>query len=274
MVSGVLPFAERCAYSGRVLKRKPTRVGESHVTPTGAELLVRADIDALLARHRAAFGGLRMDGEGGGGEGGGGGQGGAGGGGNDPARFTQEDMNATVAREVEKAKNAALQQVATDLGVSLEEAKQVIADRKAADDAKRTEAERAAEAWKTAQQGAEAIKAEADRERHEAKVERALQSAGLDVTNETILAAGLAAIGKQVQVGADADAIKAAVDKAKKDAPQLFGTPSGGGGGRHTDPGTQRRDTTAPNGEFGAGGAEMAKRRFGDKTKETAGASA
>lgn len=184
-----------------------------------------------------------------------------------PAGFvSQETVNATVLREAEKAKSEALQQVATDLGVSLEEAKQIIADRRAADDAKRTDAERAAAAWQTAQQGAEEIKRAADQERHDAKVERELQRAGFDITNATLLPAGLAAIATQVQVGADEAAIKAAVEKAKADAPQLFGgtpTPT-----KHTDPGHQRKDPAAPAGEFGAEGAQEAERRFGKEREK------
>lgn len=243
-----------------------------------ARLLAAGDVDALIDFHRAHFGDARMDGEGAageGGQGGGAGAGGAGGSagggqGGDQPRFTQADMNATVARETEAAKRKAEQDIATALGVTLDEAKQIIADRRAADDAKRTEAERAAEAWKTAQTGAEAIKTEAERERHEAKVERALARAGLDVDNQTILTAAMAAVGTQVQVGADADAIKAAVDKAKTDAPALFTGTTTTTTTTTTDPGGQRRTTEAPGGEFGGRGAAEAARRWGGTEQKTA----
>jgi hypothetical protein len=59
-----------------------------------------------------------------------------------PKTFTQDEVNAMLARERTQTQQAAAQQLATDLGCSVDEAKQIIADRKAADDAKRTEAER------------------------------------------------------------------------------------------------------------------------------------
>lgn len=192
-----------------------------------------------------------------------GGQGGTG-----ERTFTQTDLNATVAREAEKAKTAALQQVATDLGVSLDEAKQIIADRRSADDAKKSEAERAADAWKAAQAAAEQIKSATERERHEARLERALGRAGLDTGNDILRRAGLAAL--DVPLDADDAAVTAAIEQAKKDAPQLFAattTTTTGGGGQHTDTGGQTRSNTTPPGDFGAKGAAEAARRWGKDAK-------
>lgn len=228
------------------------------VQNTVAQLLASGRIDELLAAHRATFGDLRME---------------------DPPtpapapapapvpaaddkKFSQEDMNATVARETEKAKQAALEQVAKDLGVTLDEAKQIIADRKAADDQNKTEAQRAADAWKTAQSGAEEIKRAAEQEKHDAKVERELQRAGFDITNATMLPAAMAAVAPHVQVGADDAAVKTAVEKVKTDAPQLFVGADGKPGGTPSDPGRQRTNPDAPAGEFGAGGKAEADRRF------------
>lgn len=184
-----------------------------------AEILATGDVSALLAFHRATFGDTTMTQP-------------------DPTpptpappadpptprTFTQDELNAILARERTSAQQAATQQLANDLGVSLDEAKQIVAQRKSDDDAKRTEAERAAAAWKTAQEGAEAIKAAAEQERHEAKLERALSRAGLDVDNETMRRAGLAAL--DVPANADAAAVTAAVEQLKTDAPALFGSAS------------------------------------------------
>lgn len=217
------------------------------------------DIDGLLAFHRSTFGDARMDAN------------------SDAAaaqaaadaktateaadkRFTQADMNATVARETAAAKAKAESDLAAALGCSVDEAKQIIADRKASDDAKKTEAERAAEAAKTAQSDAERIKTEAATDRHHARLERALGRGGLDIENAVMLRAGLAAL--DVPLDAGDDAVKAAVDALKKDAAQLFTAGGNGGGGGHSDSGGQRRDTQAPAGEFGGKGKAEADRRF------------
>lgn len=207
---------------------------------------------------RPIAGGAEGDDQGGSG----GGQGGAGG---DDRRFTQADMNATVARETAAAKSKAEADLAAALGCSVDEAKQIITDRKAADEAKKTEAERAAEAAKNAQTEAERLKGDAARELHEARVEAALAKAGLDLDNTVLVRAAAAAV--DVAVGADKDAIKAAVDKAKADAPQLFGSTTTTT--TTTDPGGQRRQEQQSGGEFGSRGAQEAARRWG-KDKQTA----
>jgi hypothetical protein len=230
----------------------------SLVQKSTADLLASGNVDALLALHRATFGGLRMEGEGGEGAG----AGGEGGEGKPaPKTFSQEDMNATVARAESAAKTKAQADLAAALGVSVEEAKQIIADRKATDDAKKSEAERAAEAAKTAQTEAENLRREAATERHHARLERALSKAGLDVDNAPMLRAGLAAL--DVPTDADADAVKAAVDKLKTDAPALFGATTGAGGGTHSDTGGQGGSKKAVQaGDFGKDGAAEAARRF------------
>jgi sRNA-binding protein len=169
-----------------------------------------------------------------------------------------------VARETEAAKRKAEQDIATALGVTLDEAKQIVADRRAADDAKKTEAERAAAAWKTAQEGAESIKRAAEQEKHDAKVERELQRAGFDITNATLLPAGMAAVAAHVQVGADEAAIKAAVEKTKTDAAQLFGTSPNPNPAPHSAPPNPNPNPQAPAGAFGQKGHESAVRDYGE----------
>lgn len=235
----------------------------SVVQKSTAELLASGNIDALLALHAATFGDTRMEE---GGEGAAGGEGEA-----KPVKtFTQEDMNATAARVETAAKAKAQQELADALGVSVDEAKQIIADRKAADESRKSEAEKAAEAAKADRAEAERIKGEAATERHHARLERALSKAGLDVDNAALLRAGLAAI--DVPTDADADAVKAAVDKLKTDAPALFGATTGStGGGTHSDTGGQGKGKKdVPAGDFGKSGAAEAQRRWGTGDGKTA----
>lgn len=249
--------------TGRLRKTLPVAPASAVIGADG-----RLDVDALLAFHRSVHGDARMEetpeektareareaaAAAGGGQGG-----------NDRT-FTQADMNATAARVEAATKAKAEQDIATALGVTVDEAKTIIAERRASDDAKKTQAERDAAAAETAKNDAERIKTEAARDRHDARVERILGQAGLDTGNETLRLAGLAAV--KLDVGADEAAVKAAVEQVKKDAPQLFGAASNGGG-THSDAGGQRRDSNAPAGEFGSKGAEEAARRWG--TKETA----
>lgn len=176
-------------------------------------------------------------------------------------------MNATVARETAAAKAKAESDLATTLGCTVEEAKQIIADRKSADEAQKTQAQRDADAAAAAKADAERTKAEAATDRHHARLERALGRGGLDIENATMLRAGLAAL--DVPLDATDDAVKAAVDALKKDAAQLFATTSNGGGG-HSDSGGQRRDPQAPAGEFGSKGKAEADRRWGKQEQKTA----
>lgn len=228
------------------------------------------DVAALLAYHRAVFGDARMDGEGGQGNGAGSGgdNGGTGATGGDSGGrvFSQADVNAMLARERTTAQQTAAQQIATDLGVPVDEAKQIIADRKATDDARKSEAERDREAAATAKAEADRYKAQAMQDLHDSRVEVALARAGVDLDNDVLRRAAVAAV--DVPVGADADAVKAAVEKAKTDAPQLFGQPAtgSGGGGTHSDAGGQRRTEEQSGGEFGSRGAQEAARRWSKQT--------
>jgi hypothetical protein len=221
-----------------------------------AQLLASGRVDALLAMRRAQFGDARME--------------------DAPTpppapapadqpRFTQADMNATVARETQAAQTKATTDLLAKLGYSsVEEAEQAAKAAKDAADALKSQQQRDADAAAEAKRIADAEKADAAREKHEARVERALSKAGLDLDNATLLRAGLAAI--DLQPGADADAITAAVDKLKKDAPQLFGTATPTPGAPGSDPGTPRPTPAAPTGEFGSKGAAEAERRWGKKT--------
>lgn len=140
--------------------------------------------------------------------------------------FTQDDVTALAAAERDQGKragkaaaqdeiNAAIKAAGlpdgTDLSAVLEAAKRATA----ADEAAKTQAQRDADVAAKAKADAEAYLATAAKTLHDAKVERALAGA----VNATIAARAL-----DVAVGADDDAIKAAVDKLKADVPGLFST--------------------------------------------------
>lgn len=140
--------------------------------------------------------------------------------------FTQDDVTALAAAERDQGKragkaaaqdeiNAAIKAAGlpdgTDLSAVLEAAKRATA----ADEAAKTQAQRDADIAAKAKADAEQLLATAAKTLHDAKVERALAGA----VNATIAARAL-----DVAVGADDDAIKAAVDKLKAEVPGLFST--------------------------------------------------
>lgn len=140
--------------------------------------------------------------------------------------FTQDDVTALAAAERDQGKragkaaaqdeiNAAIKAAGlpdgTDLSAVLEAAKRATA----ADEAAKTQAQRELDAAAKAKADAEQLLATAAKTLHDAKVERALAGA----VNATIAARAL-----DVAVGADDDAIKAAVDKLKAEVPGLFST--------------------------------------------------
>ena len=140
--------------------------------------------------------------------------------------FTQDDVTALAAAERDQGKragkaaaqdeiNAAIKAAGlpdgTDLSAVLEAAKRATA----ADEAAKTQAQRELDAAAKAKADAEAYLATAAKTLHDAKVERALAGA---------VNAAIAARALDVAVGADDDAIKAAVDKLKADVPGLFST--------------------------------------------------
>ena len=140
--------------------------------------------------------------------------------------FTQDDVTALAAAERDQGKragkaaaqdeiNAAIKAAGlpdgTDLSAVLEAAKRATA----ADEAAKTQAQRELDAAAKAKADAEQLLATAAKTLHDAKVERALAGA----VNVAIAARAL-----DVAVGADDDAIKAAVDNLKADVPGLFST--------------------------------------------------
>lgn len=191
---------------------------------------------------------FRMEGEGTGGEGG---NGNSGEGGNadppkgDPPKdgngntISQAEMRRIAAREKAEGKQAAERAIADQLGVSIEEAKRIITAAKADEDKQKTEAQRAKEAADSEKAAAEKDKQDAKLERHQASVERALIRALPNDLDDDALDKRVARLSKliEVEVGADADTIKAAVTQLKTEMPELFPTTgTGPRGGANGDP--------------------------------------
>lgn len=185
-------------------------------------------------KHRpnlmAGFGPL-LSGEGEGGGGGGqgtesGGQGGEAGKTGDEGKgaektLTQSEVNAIAAREKAEGKRAAERELAESLGVSIEDAKQIIQKHNADADAKKSEAEKAAEAATKEKQAAESEKDVAKREVHVTRLERAFLKEGVDLGEDDKSKRLLRMVN--VEPGASYEDVLKDVQQIKKDFPELFG---------------------------------------------------
>lgn len=207
------------------------------------------------------------DGQGGGDSGAGGGKGGEGEGGQ---TFTQADLDRIATREKAQGRRAAEDDIAKDLGVSLDEAKRILAEARERDEKQKTEAQRAKEAADAEKAAAEAAKAEAARERHEARVERALVAAG--VSDDKRL--GRLARLIEVEVGAELDDVKAAVADLHKEMPELFGAANGAGAGKGKGVSSETGGNAGSNNGRRSGeeseGKRRAKARWANRQRTTA----
>jgi hypothetical protein len=204
--------------------------------------------------------------------------GGAGGGGGDAAaqaaaaaaaqaaaadkKFTQDDLTRIATAESAKGKRAGAAEVAAELGMTVAEAKALIATATAANDAAKTEAQKATDAAAASKTASDALGVTAAATILASKVDRALLVAGV---------APLGADGKEnpqlamaarlVDVPADADdaAITAAIAVVKVAAPTFFApvVPKA-----DTVPGTGPNQTRTTANPFGASGAAEAAKRF------------
>lgn len=159
--------------------------------------------------------------------------------------FTQDEVNALIAREKSEAKRAGAKTSAETISTQLKNAgfgddaklEDILALAKSktdADDALKSEAEKAKDAADAAKTEANKILAEAKQERFEAKVERLLT----DASNVKIARAGLAAY--DITAESTDDEVTEAIKSLKTDAPGLFGTVKPG----NTDTGSSRKQTT------------------------------
>lgn len=143
-----------------------------------------------------------------------------------PRSFSQAELDAVASREKDQGKRAAEQAIATQLGVSIEDAKKIITAAKERDDADKSEAQKAREAADREKAAAESEKQQAARERHETRVERMLIRAGVDPSNDKRLNRALRTM--EVEIGAEEKAISAAIEDLKKEEPAWFAaTPVG-----------------------------------------------
>lgn len=140
-----------------------------------------------------------------------------------PKAFTQDDITRIATREKAEGRQAGINEILKDLGVTdLEEGKALLKRMRDAEDAQKTQAQKDAEKAAADKLEAEAIKAEAAKDRMIAQVERALLRAGVpDAKLEKVVRF------IDVEPGADATKITEAVEAVKKDFPELFtgGTP-------------------------------------------------
>lgn len=201
-----------------------------------------------------------------------GGDGGGGGGEEQKPKGTEGLSKAEVAEivkgRVEETRKKTAADIAEQLGVSVEDAKAIIAAHNAKAESEKSEAQKAREAADKEKAESETAKSEAAKERHATKVERhLLRALPKDLSDEETdkRAAKLARL-IDVEVGADDAAIKTAVDGLKKDWPELFpaGDESGKpkGGAPSSDPkGSPPKGK--PNEDAFARGQQRAKERAG-----------
>lgn len=159
-----------------------------------------------------------------------------------PRTFDQAELDRVAAREKSQGERAGQRKLLQTLGFDPEtckpeDAKKVLDDWRAAQDASKDQATRDREAAATDRAAAAEDRRQAGAERHSLAVAQALIAAGLpgdDVADIGLLV--------KTEVGADAATVKQAVEDLKKKRPALFGPAAPGGqqlpGG---DPGTPGR---------------------------------
>jgi hypothetical protein len=170
--------------------------------------------------------------------------------------FTQADVDKAASARAAEAKRKATSDLAEQLGVSVDEAKKIIAASKASEEAQKTEAQRAKEAADQAKAEADEAKAEAARERQAARIERALIK---DHIRDDCLEDSLALLN--VAPEATPEELTAAIEAFKERRPEFFEATDEGGTNRRTPPGDPKGKPTPKKPEDAwARGEERAKR--------------
>ena len=179
-------------------------------------------------------------------------------------KFTQADLNKIAAKEKAAGKRAAAQELADQLGVPLDRAKEIVAAAVEAEDAKKSEAEK--EKAKASQAATEAEKAKADAEqaKHESLIERALLRSGFTADDSDEGQKRLTRVRKMitVEVGASFEDVLDDVKDVKTDFPALFAEQDPKDGGKtpkvpNSDPKGKPPKPTGGEDKFDAG-----KKRF------------
>lgn len=145
----------------------------------------------------------------------------------DVVTFTQADVDRMVGGARVEAKRVAANELANELGCTVEEAKAKLEALAAAEDATKSEAQKALEAANAAKADADAARAAAAQDRFAAKVERKLIAAGVGKgLDDTKATAALTRAARLLNLDPDADdtAIAAEIEAAKADVPSLFTT--------------------------------------------------
>jgi hypothetical protein len=131
--------------------------------------------------------------------------------------FTQADVDKAASAQAAEAKRKATADLAEQLGVTVDEAKKIIAAHQSAEESQKTEAQRAKEAADAAKAEADEAKAEAARERQAAKIERALIK---DHIRDDCLEDSLALL--KVDADASPEEFTAAIAAFKERRPEFF----------------------------------------------------
>lgn len=174
-----------------------------------------------------------------------------------PAKtFTQAEVSAIAAREKDEGRRSAEAAVAKELGVTVDEAKKILKDHRATEDAKKTEADKAREAAEQEKTEAATAKAAAAAEIHETRLERAFNKVGLELDE-----AKIARVRRMVTVeaGASYEDVLKDVEAIKVEFPALFdstATPPKAPGG---DPKGAPPKPKLGEDKFAAGAARAAK---------------
>ena len=179
-----------------------------------------------------------------------------------PAKtFTQEEMTRVATAESAKGKRAGAAEVAAELGMTVAEAKALIATANAAQEAAKTEAQKATDAAAASKTASDALGVTAAATILASKVTTALLVAGIAPQVDGKTNPQLAMAARLVDVAADADdaAITAAIAAVKVAAPTFFApvVPKA-----DTVPGTGPNQTRPAGTTFGASGAAEALKRF------------
>jgi hypothetical protein len=135
--------------------------------------------------------------------------------------LTQSEVNVIAAREKAEGKRAAEASIAESLGVTIEEAKTILAKHKETEDAKKTEADKAKEAADREKASATTEKSAAAKEIHETRLERAFRKEGLDLDSSDDKTKRVLRM-VTVEPGASYEDVLKDVQSVKADFPALF----------------------------------------------------
>lgn len=185
--------------------------------------------------------------------------------------FTQADLNKIGKREKEAGKRAAEQAFADQLGIPIDEAKKIIETHKAAEDAKKSEADRLKDAAAKEKSDADALKATSAGEVRTARIERALAAEKFPKIDDD---KATAKVVRMLDVASDAsyEDVREAVKDLKKDFPSLFEEAKDDGKNKKPPlPGSapSGRPPTPPSDNESA--FERGQRRFADEAKKRRG---